>query len=78
MVLENTRRELLPDAYDYDVDKNQYEYIPYMHDFREKELTDLLTYSLSENAISTKYYEDPLYTSYNFKALIKQNIQNKF
>ena len=50
-VLENTRRELLPDAYDYDVDKNQYEYIPYMHDFREKELTDLLTYSLSENYI---------------------------
>jgi alpha-glucosidase (family GH31 glycosyl hydrolase) len=70
LVLENTRGELLPDGYDYDVDKNQYEYIPYMPGFREKERTDLRTHSLSENAISVKYKEDPLYTSYNFKALM--------
>jgi len=70
LVLENTRGELLPDGYDYDVDKNQYEYIPYMPGFREKERTDLRTHSLSENAISIKYNENPLYTSYNFKALM--------
>ena len=63
--LENTRGELLPEGYDYDVDKNQY--VP---GFIENEHTDLRTHSLSENAISIKYKENPLYTSYNFKALI--------
>ena len=68
--LENTRGELLPEGYDYDVDKNQYEYIPYIPGFRENEHTDLRTHSLSENAISIKNKENPLYTCYNFKALI--------
>ena len=70
LVREDTRCEILPEGYDYDVDKNMYEYIPYMPGYREKERVDLRSHSLSENAISSKYYEDPLYTSYNFKALM--------
>lgn len=70
LVREDTRCEILPEGYDYDVDKNMYEYIPYMPGYREKERVDLRSHSLSENAISIKYNDDPLYTSYNFKALM--------
>ena len=70
ITINDTRAEILPEGYDYDPEKNKYEYIPYIPGYREKEHIDIRSHSLSENAKSIKTKEDPLYTSYNFKPLM--------
>ena len=70
IIINDTRGEILPEGYDYDPEKNKYEYIPYIPGYRENEHIDIRSHSLSENAKSKLYTDDPLYTSYNFKPLM--------
>ena len=70
IIINGTRGEILPEGYDYDPEKNKYEYIPYIPGYRENEHIDIRSHSLSENAKSKLYKDDPLYTSYNFKPLM--------
>ena len=69
------RGEILPKNYTFDVNKNKYEYIPYVPGYRE-EHPNIREGSLSENSYSNSLDENEFLFGYNFKPLMnyKENI----
>ena len=71
-----TRGELLPSGFDFDPDKNYYEYIPYIPGYRIDHPT-IRGRTLSENCYSTAVNENKFLYGYNFKPMLNymQNVQ---
>ena len=69
------RGEILPENYTFDVNKNKYEYIPYIPGYKEDH-PNIREGSLSENSYSNSLDENEFLYGYNFKPLInyKENI----
>ena len=75
MILTKDKRgEILPSNYSYDVDKNKYEYIPYIPGYPEH--VSIRERTLSENCYSTKIDENEFLYGYNFKPLMNY-LENK-
>ena len=75
MVSDPHRGEVLPSGYKFDIDKNKYEYIPYVPGYRPDH-PNIRERTLSENCYSNSLDENEFLYGYNFKPLMNY-IQNK-
>ena len=63
------RGELLPEGYTFDVNKNKYEFIPYVPGYRPDH-PDIRERSLSENSYSNSIEKNEFLYGYNFKPMM--------
>ena len=63
------RGEILPEGYKFDVNKNRYEYIPYVPGYREDH-PNIRERTLSENCYSNSLDQNEFLYGYNFKPLL--------